>query len=407
MPLLEPRRRCCMTGLFLAWLLRASHNHNDCAAMASRIGHGTAGAANDKSMIYCRLLQAESFLLSAAQDDDASSLTTTTDVSYSSFVCQTESSTVYSVEFQSDADALLARGRFSRPVWISLPLDWLIHDDVHDDEDDESTDRVLVVPPGQWRRTAQPQRALASSGRRRRPRRRTFQNDVAQSDEKEDVAPADFTRMGRKTLLAVRIVTNTEAPDVGADEMEAALFGTAPHPHAANVGEEEGQDENNTGGETAQQAVDYPVGYISVAEQYEAVSLGSLVYEPLSGPGYERGVLEINLGQHLDEDFVIEGEGIQGLAPTLLQITAQTLGVTELTDAVDHVIYCLVRVNLGITTVVCALCLSHDFLLFRAFVKPNNSMLAGESRVSLRVCVVFPRLSFSLKRFASVCCCRA
>eukprot|EP00977_Amphora_coffeiformis_P019500 scaffold7303_cov153-Amphora_coffeaeformis.AAC.11 len=148
------------------------------------------------------------------------------------------------------------------------------------------------------------------------------------------MAPEDFTRIGRKTLLVVRVVTSTEEPDVGLEEMEAAIFGTIPHPHASGVTLEH-SSENITA------SLDGSLVYQSVVEQYQAATLGNLMFEPLKGPGYEKGILEIDLSKSMGINFVFAGQGIQALAPTLQMATAERLGVTELTNAVDHVIFCL------------------------------------------------------------------
>jgi hypothetical protein len=80
--------------------------------------------------------------------------------------------------------------------------------------------------------------------------------------------------------------------------------------------------------------------YTSVVEQYAAATLGNLLYTPLQGPGYERGILQVNMAKY-DPTFQIANTGIQTAIPTILQATAETLGVTELTDIVDHIIFCL------------------------------------------------------------------
>lgn len=328
------RRFFLLTSCVLTWLFSATQKVESTSTTFIRSSTSMETPPHvvdgDSSTIDCRLYQVESFLQSVNaahdnndNDDDDDSM----DVSHSSFICRTDSAKVYSIEFQSETDSELLRSKYIRPAWITFPADWLQSTTT----ENVTNELVAVVPKGGGARWMMTQRAL------------TGRNDPDEIEEStEDVAPADFTRIGRKTLLVVRIVTNTEEPDVNADEMEAALFGTIPHPHASAVSLEHAEENNNA---TSQQALDFPLEYVSVTEQYRAASLGNLIYEPLIGPGYEKGILEVNLGQHLGEDFVMDGQGIQGLAPSLLEATAKTLGVSVLTDAVDHVIYCLVSAD--------------------------------------------------------------
>lgn len=236
------------------------------------------------------------------------------EVPHSSYACQS-SDTLFEVQFSHESDA----AKFRRPIWVNLPSQWMIED---------NSSRKIVIPTGLFPlRTID--RSLISEG----SKREDFPDDLEASQE-DEVAPKDFTRIGRKTLLVVRVVTSTEKPDVGLEEMEAAIFGTIPHPHASVVTLEQSQ-------ENATASLDGPLSYQSVAEQYQAATLGNLIFEPLKGPGFENGILEIDLSQSIGANFVMAGQGIQSLAPSLHEATAGRIGVTELTNVADHVIFCL------------------------------------------------------------------
>ena len=237
------------------------------------------------------------------------------DVLHSSYACQAQD-TFYGVEFDHYADA----ATFKRPTWVTVPSGWMISDD---------SARTIVIPRGRF----PPRADHRSLNGETFVAREDFPDNLEASQEGE-VAPKDFTRIGRKTLLVVRVVTGTEAPDVSVEEMEAAVFGTIPHPHASGVALEH-SSENITA------SLDGPLSYQSVAEQYQAATLGNLMFEPIKGPGYEKGVLEIDLSKYMGANFVLAGQGIQSLASSLQLVTAELLGVTELSDAVDHVIFCL------------------------------------------------------------------
>lgn len=265
--------------------------------------------------IQCRLVQVEAFMLGLMNSDEENN--DAVDLSHTSFACQSSlDGILYAVEFERETDA----SRLSHPVWMSVPQEWLKKAISNSNSNNEPPPTIVLpsgtLPPRQ-RRTLMEQ-----------------ENDGLENSQ-EDVAPADFTRMGRKTLLAVRIVTNTEQPDVDATEMEAAIFGTAPHPHANNIALEQAQEENVTA------SLDGPLQYQSVAEQFQAATLGNLLYQPLRGPGYENGVLELNLAEYMGADFVLAGQGVQSLAPEILKATAIRLGVSAVTNAADHVIFCL------------------------------------------------------------------
>ena len=262
------------------------------------------------SLIHCRLLQLETSMLSGGTQDDNLDL----DVMHSSYACQALDK-IYKVEFSHASDA----AKFKRPIWVALPPEWISEND---------SPHTFTIPSGMF-----PRRTYHRSLNGENSAREDFP-DSLESSEQGEVAPEDFTRIGRKTLLVVRIVTRTEAPDVGVEEMEAAIFGTIPHPHASAAALEH-SDENITA------SLDGPLSYQSVVEQYEAATLGNLMFEPLKGPGYENGVLEIDLSQYMGVNFVLAGQGIQAMAPALQLATADRLGVTELTNAVDHVIFCL------------------------------------------------------------------
>ena len=331
--------------------LRTVTNRDATPVATINVNDKTAAEENviPSRMIHCRLFHVGASMLGLVYSSSSSSnsisssttdgiTTTSVDVSHSMYTCisspPSSSIDVYTVEFQRDADA----ASFVYPTWVDLPSTWIMKT--------PSLPHRIVVPAGQ-----RPQR-----------RRRRFLNGeedptsssstlLEASQEDTDVAPEDFTRMGRKTLLAVRVVTDTEQPDVTLEEMEAAIFGTAPHPSAVTL---EQSDENSTTTTTATTAATVLqedqngassssnlIPYQSVAEQYKAATLGNLVYEPLRGPGYERGVLELNLSQAIRSDFQLAGQGIQAMGPSIVAATAARLGVTQVTNAVDHVIFCL------------------------------------------------------------------
>jgi hypothetical protein len=292
------------------------------AALRRRLSH------KDKTpdVLDCRLLNLESLVAS-----DSIRATTTADKdhsnrydeSQSSLACQTAHGVVYTVTAAAVVDERRLHG-WSRS-WITVPRAWLAATAA----DATGSEAVLQIPAG----------GLPPDFQVRAPHHRHHNNIRNLPEEEADTlelvgsgdapiaTPPDFTRLGRKTLLAVRVVTHTEAPDVTLAAMEAALFGTAPHP----------------AGLTPSAALAEEEPYVSVVEQYARVSLGHLLWEPLTGPGYEQGVLEVNLADFLQagEDYRIAGLGVQSLAPTLLQATAARLGVAELTNAADHVIFCL------------------------------------------------------------------
>jgi hypothetical protein len=318
-PSLRARRSLGLVWLcFLSLLLPVDAAAS--SALRRRLSHQTS------DVLDCRLLNLESLVVSDSVTDSSRATTTADDnnnrydESQSALACQTAQGVVYTVTAAAAVDARRLHG-LSRS-WITVPRAWL----AATAHDATASEAVLQIPAGGLTQV---------QVRAHHHNNRDLQEEEADNLERGGDSPAtppdaDFTRLGRKTLLAVRVVTHTEAPDVTLPDMEAALFGTAPHPAGLTQSAQQQED-----------LAEEP--YVSVVEQYARVSLGNLLLEPLTGPGYEQGVLEVNLADFLQagEDYRIAGQGIQSLAPTLLQATAARLGVAELTNAADHTIFCL------------------------------------------------------------------
>ena len=269
----------------------------------------TAATGNDHDdhAIYCRIRHLESLVLTLSPSSSSASFSE--QPAPTRTVCHAADHTAYTVQWPRHTP------RPSAGQWLRLPTAWIVHEE--NDKHANSAEPTIVIPE---------HRSLTEG-----------EDLVVESQENAHNVPPNFARKGRKSLLVVRVVTATEEPDVLQDEIEASIFGTVPHPVLAQRSQEGLQ--TNT---TAAQAMENGP-YQSVVEQFAQASLRNLLYQPLYGPGYEFGVLQLRMAEY-DPDFRIAGRGIQKAASVILKATAQRLGVASaeaLTDVVDHIIFCL------------------------------------------------------------------
>jgi len=117
-------------------------------------------------------------------------------------------------------------------------------------------------------------------------------------------------RYGTQRLLAVHISTLTEQPDVAAEDMQMALFGT--------------------GSGTLRR------GSVTVVEQFQEITKGQLLFTAANGPNIQDGVLKITLST-----AGVAGEDVFKVIPSALSQTVQALGGTPLNQVADRVLFCL------------------------------------------------------------------
>ena len=134
--------------------------------------------------------------------------------------------------------------------------------------------------------------------------------DILVNDDRKLFARDATVRYGTQRLLAVHISTQTEQPDVTADAMQMALFGT--------------------GSGTMRP------GTVSVLDQYQYITKGQLLYTAASGPNIIDGMLEVKIPL-----MEIAGEDVFRVIPVALSKTVEALNGTSLKEVADRVLFCL------------------------------------------------------------------
>lgn len=116
------------------------------------------------------------------------------------------------------------------------------------------------------------------------------------------------SKTGDHTVLVVRVTSAAgEDPGLTADQLQGSIFGSGPIPQSA-----------------------------SLVSQYGACSLGKLTMRPASGNTVINGVIEIQYpGQ------IAGGNIVGSLQTALLQQTKNQLGISDLSQAATHIMFCL------------------------------------------------------------------
>lgn len=134
--------------------------------------------------------------------------------------------------------------------------------------------------------------------------------NILMNNDRQLFARDTSVRYGTQRLLAVHISTLSEQPDVTAQDMQMALFGT--------------------GSGTLRP------GSVTVVEQIHHITKGQLLYTPASGPNIQEGMLEITL-----KKAGVAGEDVFNIIPFVHSKTKQALGGTPLNEVADRILFCL------------------------------------------------------------------
>jgi hypothetical protein len=116
------------------------------------------------------------------------------------------------------------------------------------------------------------------------------------------------SKSGNHTVLVVRVTSTAgEDPGLTNEQLQGAFFGTGPTPQTSTL-----------------------------SSQYASCSLNQLTMRPASGNTVVNGIINVH---HSGQ--IAGGNIVGALQAALLQETKNQLGISDLSEAADHIMFCL------------------------------------------------------------------